>query len=277
MRRLLVGRPGDARLTHAEADVTVADGLYVTRWTLTFEHPGSGGLAEGRVIVPLPPDSVVTGLTLAGGEQTLEGALLDATDAARIYRGDRESPDRPRAAALARWRPLTRFAPSPSRRARRARCATPSRRPSRPSPTRWWSRRRGRACHRDRLRAAITAAIDVPWEVRTAIAPGHVPTIDRDGPGMLDVSWESPADWAAARDFRLHLAGGDGLVAARLLAHQEGDEDGYFALLLAPSLEAGERVARDIVNRDRPQRLHVWREDRASPRCGREHPRRPRC
>ena len=90
----------------------------------------------------------------------------------------------------------------------------------------------------------------MPWEVRSAIAPGHVPAVVREGSGQLSVSWESPDGWTAERDFRLHLAGGEGLVDARLLAHRsatDGDEDGYFALLLAPALETGERVARDIV------------------------------
>ena len=238
--------PGNASLTHAEADVTVGDALYVTRWTLTFEHPGRGGLAEGRVIVPLPPDSVVTGLTLAGGEQTLEGELLDANDAARIYE---EIVSRLIDPALLRSLGgdlyEIRAFPVPAGETRQVRYTVTTPLAAESSEVvieAPWSRMSPRPAS-----AAITAAIDVPWEVRTAIAPGHVPTIDRDGPGKLDASWESPTDWTAARDFRLHLAGGDGLVAARLLAHQEGDEDGYFALLLAPSLEAGTRVARDIV------------------------------
>ena len=39
--------PGDARLTHADADVTVADGRYRTRWTLTFEHPAGAASPRG--------------------------------------------------------------------------------------------------------------------------------------------------------------------------------------------------------------------------------------
>jgi len=238
--------PGDARLTHAEADVTVGAGLYVTHWTLTFEHPGTGGLAEGRVIIPLPPDSVVTGLTLAGGEQTLEGELLDADDAVRIYE---EIVSRLIDPALLRSLGgdlyEIRAFPVPAGETRHVRytVTTPLAASSNEvvieAP---WSRMSPRPAS-----ASLTATIDVPWEVRTVIAPGHVPTIERAGAGELDVSWASPADWTAARDFRLHLGGGDGLVAARLLAHREAGQDGYFALLLAPSIEAGERVARDIV------------------------------
>jgi Ca-activated chloride channel family protein len=238
--------PGDARLTHAEANVTVADGRYRTRWALTFENPG-GGLAEGRVIVPLPADSVVTGLTLVGGPQTLEGRLLGAGDAERIYN---EIVARLIDPALLRSLGddlyEIRAFPVPAGETRHVlyTVTTPLAADAGEvvieAP---WSRMSPRPAA-----ARLTADIDVPWEVRTAIAPGHVPTIERSGPGDLDVSWDSPADWTAARDFRLHLAGGEGLVAARLLAHRAaGDDEGYFALLLAPSLEAGERVARDIV------------------------------
>lgn len=237
--------PGAATLTHAQADVTVADGRYRTRWTLTFENPG-GGLAEGRVIVPLPPDSVVTDLTLAGGPETLEGRLLGAGDAQRIYE---EIVARLIDPALLRSLGddlyEIRAFPVPAGETRfvlytvTTPLAAESGEVVVEAP---WSRMSPRPAT-----ATLTASIDVPWEVRTVIAPGHVPAIDRAGPGALEVSWESPSDWTATRDFRLHLGGGDGLVAARLLAHRQADDDGYFALLLAPSIEAGERVARDIV------------------------------
>lgn len=237
--------PGAASLTHAQADVTVADGRYRTRWTLTFENPG-GGLAEGRVIVPLPPNSVVTGLTLAGGPETLEGRLLGAGDAERIYE---EIVARIIDPALLRSLDddlyEIRAFPVPAGETRHVfyfvttPLAAESNEVVIEAP---WSRMSPRPAA-----ATLNTSIDVPWEVRTVVAPGHVPTIEREGPGKLDVSWKSPADWTAARDFRLHLGGGEGLVAARLLAHRAGGDDGYFALLLAPSIEAGERVARDVV------------------------------
>ena len=176
------------------------------------------------MIVPLPPDSVVTDLTLAGGAQTLEGRLLGAGDASRIYQ---EIVSRLIDPALLRSLGddlyEIRAFPVPAGETRQVRytVTTPLAAESNEvvveAP---WSRMSPRPAA-----AKITAAIDVPWEVRTAIAPGHVPTIAREGPGKLDVSWESPADWTAARDFRLHLAGGDGLVAARLLAHRAPSQD----------------------------------------------------
>lgn len=250
--------PSAARLTKADASVEVEDARYRTRWTLTFAHPadldGGGGiesrarLAEGRVIVPLPPGSVVTDLTLGDGTRTLEGRLLGADDASRIYDeivrrlidpallrslGDDLYEIKAFPVPRGETRTVTYTVTTPlTADAGEVLIEAP------------WSRMSPRPAA-----ASLRVKIDVPWEVRTAIAPGHVPAVTREGPGNLDVSWESPAGWTAERDFRLHLAGGEGLVAARLLAHREagGEEDGYFALLLAPALDTGDRVARDIV------------------------------
>ena len=251
--------PSDARLTRADASVDVEDARYRTSWTLTFAHPsdlgGGGGIggrfgpAQGRVIVPLPPDSVVTDLTLGDGTQTLEGRLLDADDASRIYEeivrrlidpallrslGDDLYEIKAFPVPRGETRTVTYTVTTPlTAEGGEAVIEAP------------WSRMSPRPAA-----ASLSVQIDVPWEVRSAIAPGHVPAVVREGSGQLSVSWESPDGWTAERDFRLHLAGGEGLVDARLLAHRsatDGDEDGYFALLLAPALETDEQVARDIV------------------------------
>ena len=202
--------PSDARLTRADASVDVEDGRYRTSWTLTFAHPADldgGGdsylrfpLAEGRVVVPLPPDSVVTDLTLGDGTQTLEGRLLDAGDAARIYE---EIVSRLIDPALLRslgddLYEIKAF-PVP-----RGETRTVSYTVTTPLTAEGgqvvieapWSRMSPRPAA-----ASLSAQIDVPWEVRSAIAPGHVPEILRKGSGQLSVSWESPDGWTAERDF----------------------------------------------------------------------------
>ena len=97
------------------------------------------------------------------------------------------------------------------------------------------------------LGAVVSVDIDVPWEVRSALAPGFGVEVERLGSGRLEVSWESGAGWNADANFRLFLGGGEGLVDARLLAHRVGGEDGYFALLFGPVIDVDSSVARDLV------------------------------
>jgi Ca-activated chloride channel family protein len=89
--------------------------------------------------------------------------------------------------------------------------------------------------------------VDVPWEVRSALAPGFDLDQERIDEGRLGLDWESPTEWSPEADFRLYLGGGEGLIATRLLPYREADDDGYFSLLFAPVIDLDETVARDVV------------------------------
>jgi hypothetical protein len=97
------------------------------------------------------------------------------------------------------------------------------------------------------LAGEVSVDVDVPWEVRSALAPGFELDEERDGPGRLGLGWESTPAWDPDANFRLYLSGGEGLIDTRLLAHREQGEDGYFSLLFAPVVDLDESVARDIV------------------------------
>ena len=249
-----------AQLDRFEVDAEVRDGHVVASYRFLLSNPGwdgprplierplpsAGGAAEARIVVPVPPSSSVTDLLLAGGPETLEGALLDADEAQRIYEdivrrlidpallrslgGDlfevRAFPIPPgetREVSFVVTSPLTVDAGS-------ALVELP------------WSRMSPRPAS-----ALVTVDVDVPWEVRAALAPGHDLDRTRLGPGRLELGWESPAGWNAEQDFRLHLTGGEGLVDTRLLAYREPGDDGYFSLLFTPVIDTDAAVARDVV------------------------------
>ena len=73
-----------ARLDTLDVAISVRDAAAVARYRLDLSNPGDF-LAEGRIVVPVPPGSAVGDLVLSGGPETLEGRLLDAGDAERIY------------------------------------------------------------------------------------------------------------------------------------------------------------------------------------------------
>ena len=87
----------------------------------------------------------------------------------------------------------------------------------------------------------------MPWEVRSAIAPGFDLDEERIDSGRIGLGWESSAGWTPDTNFRLYLSGGEGLIDTRLLPYRERGEDGYFSLLFAPVVELDESVARDVV------------------------------
>ena len=95
--------------------------------------------------------------------------------------------------------------------------------------------------------AEVSVDVDVPWEVRSAIAPGFDLDEERIDSGRIGLGWESPSTWTPDTNFRLYLSGGEGLIDTRLLAYREGGEDGYFSLLFAPVVELDETIARDVV------------------------------
>ena len=240
-----------AQLDSITADIGVSDGSTVSRYRFDLSNRVLGQEAvaenaEGRIVFPVPPGSSVTDLVLSGGPETLEGRLLGAEDATRLYE---EIVRRVVDPALLRslegdlYEVRAFPVPAGEERAVSFTVTTPLLADGEQALIEVpWSRMSPRPSD-----AAVTVDVDVPWEVRSALAPGFELDSDRDDGGTLALSWESADGWTSDDDFRLYLGGGEGLVDTRLLAHREGDEDGYFAMLFAPEVSGGESVARDIV------------------------------
>jgi Ca-activated chloride channel family protein len=188
----------------------------------------------------------VSDLVLSGGPETLEGRILGADEATRLYE---EIVRRMIDPALLRSMGTdlyeVRAFPVPSGEERHVSftVTTPLLAEGDLATVELpWSRMSPRPAA-----ATIAVDVDVPWEVRSAFAPGFDLATQRTGPGELEVAWESPAGWTPDSDFQLLLGGGEGLIATRLLAHRAEDEDGYFALMLAPVVKVDGAVARDVV------------------------------
>jgi Ca-activated chloride channel family protein len=243
---------GTAQLDSLQADIEVGDGSATARYRFELSNPMPstgdvvGPQAEGRIVFPVPAGSSVTDLLLSGGPETLEGRLLDAEDAARIYQ---DIVSRMIDPALLRSLGAdlyeVRAFPVPPGETRQVSftVTTPLLAEGGEAlvdvP---WSRMSPRPAS-----ASVSVDVDVPWEVRAALAPGFDLDVERTDSGRLAASWESSDGWLPDADFRLHLAGGEGLVDTRLLAHRLRGEDGYFALLFAPVVELDTVVPRDVI------------------------------
>jgi Ca-activated chloride channel family protein len=241
-----------AQLDGIDAAIEVADGSSVARYRFELSNPISKGGSpggpgvEGRIVFPVPAGSSVTDLVLSGGPETLEGRILDADQATLLYEdivarlidpallrsleGDLYEvrafpvpPGEDRQVSFTVTTPLLA-------EGQEAIVSVP------------WSRMSPRPAS-----GQVSVDVDVPWEVRSAVAPGFELDEERIDDGALELAWESGSGWTPDNDFRLHLAGGEGLVDTRLLPYREDGEDGYFSLLFAPTVETDESIARDIV------------------------------
>lgn len=234
-----------AQLDRLTVDATVSGAAVTTRYTLHLSNP-QGGIAEGHIVVPLPPDSAVTDLALADGSQTLEGKLLDAEEAQRLYDeivGRRIDPALLRSLGDNLYEVRAFPVPAGEQRQVRFTVITPlSSVADQVELQIPWSRMSPRPAT-----ALVQVAIDVPWEVRGVVAPGFAVETVRGGAGQITVSWESGAGWLAASDFHLYITGGEDLLATRLLSYRLPSQTGYFALLFAPVVETETQVARDVI------------------------------
>jgi Ca-activated chloride channel homolog len=240
-----------AQLDGIEADIGVSDGLTVARYRFDLSNPTpdgrpSGPGAEGRIVFPVPAGSSVTDLVLSGGPETLEGRLLDAEDATRIYEDIvRRLIDPALLRSLEGDLYEVRAFPVPPGEERQVSftVTTPLLAEGEQALIEVpWSRMSPRP-----TTAQVSVDVDVPWEVRSAIAPGFDLDEERSAEGRLGVGWESPGDWTPDNNFRLYLSGGEGLVDTRLLSYRKDGDDGYFGLLFAPIVELDESIARDVV------------------------------
>lgn len=241
-----------AQLDSLDIHMRVTDGRVVTRYRFHLSNPVDPrsdfqpAFAEGRIVFPVAPGSSVTDLLLSGGPEALEGRLLDADEATRIYEDIvRRMIDPALLRSLGDELYEVRAFPVPAGEKRQVSFTVTT-----PLLAEGdlavvdvpWSRMSPRPAA-----AVVAVDVDVPWEVRSAIAPGFDLGTRRDGPGALRLSWESPSGWNPDTNFRLYLGGGEGLIDTRLLTHRSAGEEGYFALLFAPVLELDEVLARDLV------------------------------
>jgi Ca-activated chloride channel homolog len=240
-----------AQLDGMEADIGVSDGMTIARYRFDLSNPAPGGRhagpgAEGRIVFPVPAGSSVTDLVLSGGPETLEGRLLDADDATRLYEDIvRRLIDPALLRSLEGDLYEVRAFPVPPGEQRQVSftVTTPLLAEGEQAIVEVpWSRMSPRPAA-----ASISVDVDVPWAVRSAIAPGFDLDEDRITEGRVGVGWESADGWTPDTNFRLYLSGGEGLIDTRLLAYREGGEVGYFGLLFAPIVELDESIARDVV------------------------------
>lgn len=210
----------------------------------------SGGMVEGQFIFPLPADAAVSDLQMKVNDVVMEGRVMPADEARDIYE---EIVRRQRDPALLQYIGQglfqTNVFPIPPGETRSVQL----------SYTQLVSQDQGLYRFRYPLGAGFNALgeqgglrlrvelVDQPG-LRTIYSPNWGATVQRVGSDGAEVVFtgagESPDSF-----FDVYWGSDDSSVGANLLSYQPVEEDGYFALLVAPGIEQVETevAARDIV------------------------------
>ena len=93
---------------------------------------------------------------------------------------------------------------------------------------------------------SIRVELNSTEAIRTIYSPSHRVAIDRPGEFSAVVGYED-ANVTPADDFELYYTVSPEEIGLTLLSYKDAGEDGFFLLLVAPGLEPGEIVAKDVI------------------------------
>jgi Ca-activated chloride channel family protein len=83
-------------------------------------------------------------------------------------------------------------------------------------------------------------------EIRAIYSPSHPVAVNRDGDFRAVAGYED-ANVEADKDFELYYSVSPEEIGLNLISYRESDQDGFFMLLVAPSVEVDEVVAKDVI------------------------------
>jgi Ca-activated chloride channel family protein len=211
----------------------------------------SGQAAEGIYVFPLPADAAVSDFQLTVDGQTLEGKLLDRDEARRIYEQIvRARRDPALLEYIDRGLFQANVFPIPPGERRTLNFTYTQVLPQEDGLYRFNYPLRTRQLS-SLAPERVTVAVELRQAdgLRTIYSPDFPIRIDREaGDTSATVTFAAEGEQPLA-DFDLYFGTDTGAVGLNLLSYKPTDEDGYFALLAAPSVKAPTNavVARDLV------------------------------
>lgn len=219
------------------------------RVTQVFRNQ-SGGVVEGQFIFPLPTDAAVSDLQMKVNDMVLEGRVMAADEARAIYEAIvRQQRDPALLQYIGQGLFQTNVFPIPPGETRAVQLTY----------TQLISQEQGLYRFRYPLGAGFNALgdqgglrlrvelVDQPG-LRTIYSPNWGATVQRNGEDGAEIIFNG-AGSAPESFFDVYWGSDDSAIGANLLSYQPVEEDGYFALLVAPAIDQVETTvaARDVV------------------------------
>ena len=229
--------------------VTIKDQVATTRVDQVFVNESRWEL-EGTYIFPLPADASVQDFAMWVDGRRVEGKVLDADQARRIYEEIvRRRRDPALLEYLGRGAFQVRIFPIPPGEERRIELEYSQVLPIEDGLVRYvYPLDPERFSARPLESVSINVSIESDVPIKAVYSSSHRVAVDRPDDYHATVGYEAQ-DVLPDRDFVLYYTVSPEEVGANLLSFREGEEDGFFLLLVAPrvAVEQEAVVARDVL------------------------------
>lgn len=230
--------------------VTIDGQIATTRVDQVFRNDGPNA-AEGTYIFPLPPGAVVQQFTMWVDGKPLDAQILEADEARDIYESYvRRRRDPALLEYVGRDAVQARIFPIPPGEERRIEIEYTQILPLEEGLMHYrYPLDTERFSAQPLEEVSIVVEINANQPLRALYSSTHQDElmIERNGDRRATLSYEATNIYPS-RDFELYAGFGDQEIGAKLLTHQPIAEDGFFLLMLSPSIEVDREriVPRDI-------------------------------
>ena len=224
--------------------VTIEDQVATTRVDQVFVNDYDWEV-EGTYIFPLPPGATVSNFTMWVDGEPIEAEVLPADEARAIYEDIvRRRRDPALLEYVGRDVVQARIFPIPPGEERRIQLEYTQVLPVENGMVRYvYPLDTERFSAMPLEEVSIHVEIRSPDPIRAVYSPTHQDRVfvERDGEYRATVGYEESDVWPD-QDFELIYTVNPEDVGLNLLSYRESDDDGFFLLLVAPTVETGERV-----------------------------------
>ena len=234
-------------IPYQRVDVTITDQVAVTRVDQLFRNPNDW-LLEGTYFFPLPPGAAVSELTMWVDGQAIEAKLLARDEARAIYDAIvRQLRDPALLEYVGQDAIQANVFPIPPGGERRIEIEYTTLLTADNGALRYvYPQSAGLYTQTPLDQQSIRVAIASDEAIRTVYSPSHRVAIDRPDEFHATAGFEA-GGVSPDGDFELYYTVSPEEIGLNLLSYKAPGEDGFFLLLVAPGIQPGEVVAKDVI------------------------------
>ncbi|MDX1686818.1 MAG: VIT domain-containing protein [Candidatus Promineifilaceae bacterium] len=240
---------GRLRIAYQRVDVTIEDQVATTHIEQLFVNEGDG-IAEGVYLFPLPEGAAVNQLTMWVDGQPIEAKILEAGEARAIYDEIvRQLRDPALLEYVGTGAIQANVFPIPAQDERRIEIEYTQILPADNGLIHYvYPQSTDLYTNAPLDTQSIRVDVRSDEAIRAIYSPSHPVAVNRDGEFQATAGYEA-SDVTAEKDFELYYSVSPEEIGLNLLSYKEAGEDGFFLMLVAPTVEVDPEdvVAKDVI------------------------------